>query len=155
MACLYRYLPMCPLPTGYSVCFENPLAIITADEQGQYLRVVWKRAAWHLSAAQTVMEQLLVCLRRTGWSKVLIKQPPLPAFPLGYHTWLLYNWLPRAQAAGARCFAILPPRDLFAHLGFMDFLSQLSRRGVCYCVVNSREQALAWLSQQRTGDESS
>ncbi|WP_135528603.1 hypothetical protein [Hymenobacter wooponensis] len=129
------------------------MAVIAEEKQGQYLRVVWKRAAWHLSAAQTVMEQLLVCLRRTGWGKVLIKQPPFPAFPLGYHTWLLYNWLPRAQAAGAWCFAILPPRDLFAHLGFADFLSQLRQREVRYCVADSREQAIIWLNQQRADSE--
>lgn len=139
---------MYPQPTGSSICFENPLAIIAEEAQGQYLRVIWKRAAWHLAAAQTIMEQLLVCLRRTGWAKVLIKQPPMPSFPLGYHTWLLYNWLPRAQAAGARHFALLPPRELFAHVGFADFLSQLRQRGVGYCVADSREQAIAWLNQQ-------
>jgi hypothetical protein len=94
------------------------------------------------------MEQLLVCLRRTGWGKVLIKQPPMPSFPLGYHTWLLYNWLPRAKVAGAWCFALLPPRELFAHLGFADFLSQMRQRQVCYFVAASREQAVAWLQQQ-------
>jgi hypothetical protein len=140
---------MRPLPTGSSICFENPLAVIAEEEQGQYLRVVWKRAPWHLSAAQTVLEQLLVCLRRKGWGKVLIKQPPLPAFPLDYHTWLLYNWLPRARAAGASYFAILPPRDLFARVGFYDFLSQLRQRGVHYYAADSREQARAWLQKQK------
>ncbi|TGE04115.1 hypothetical protein [Hymenobacter fodinae] len=139
---------MCSLLPASSICFENPLAVIAEEARGQYLRVVWKRAPWHLSAAQTVMEQLLVCLRRTGWGKILVKQPPMPAFPVSYHTWLLYNWLPRAQAAGAWCFALIPPRDLFAHVGYADFLSQLRQRGVHYTVADSREQAIAWLQQQ-------
>ncbi|WP_210116371.1 hypothetical protein [Hymenobacter fodinae] len=124
------------------------MAVILAEAEGQYLRVEWKRAAWHLLAAQLVLEQLLVWVRLTGYGKVLIKPPPLPSFPLGYHTWLLYNWLPRAKGAGAWCFALFPPRDLFAHLGFIDFLSQLRQRQIGYYVADSREQAVTWLRQQ-------
>ncbi|MBX0293102.1 hypothetical protein K3G63_21840 [Hymenobacter sp. HSC-4F20] len=139
---------MSSLPTTPRVFFENPLAVILTEECGQYIRLVWKQAAWNLAAARTVMEQLLLCLHQTGWGKVIIKQPPLPTFPLAYHTWLLYDWFPRAEAAGGWCYALIPPKGLFAHVGFADFLCQLRRRGVRLCVASSREQALEWLIQQ-------
>ncbi|RPD43665.1 hypothetical protein DNI29_23295 [Hymenobacter sediminis] len=140
---------MCPFSAVPSICFENASAVILEEAQGLYLRVIWHSTEWSLSAAQRVMNELLGCMHRTGWGKVIFKQPPLPSFPLAYHTWLLYDWLPRAQAAGGWCYALIPPRQLFAHVGFADFLCQVRRREVRFCVASSREQAREWICQQQ------
>ncbi|RSK23954.1 hypothetical protein [Hymenobacter metallilatus] len=136
-----------PSPAIY---FENTLAVITQESRGRYVRVRWKRVLWDLLAGQEAMNSLLECLLYSGWKKVLIKQPPLRGFPLSYHTWLLYDWLPRAQMLGTVSYALIPPQDLSAHVGFADFLSQLHRFKICYFVANSREQAVAWLNSQST-----
>jgi hypothetical protein len=50
------------VPRPSTLCFENALAFIKEEAEGQYLRVVWKRAPWQVAVAQTVLEQLLRCL---------------------------------------------------------------------------------------------
>lgn len=143
-------VPLVPVVSVSSpaIYFENALAVLTQELQGRYVRVRWKQVPWDLSAGQEAMNALLECLLRTGWKKVLVKQPPLRGFPLSYHTWLLYDWLPRAQELGAVSYALVPPQDLSAHVGFADFLSQLPRFDIHYCVATSHEQAVAWLNSQ-------
>ncbi|RPD44161.1 hypothetical protein DNI29_22455 [Hymenobacter sediminis] len=140
---------MLPSPATPAVCFENSLAVILEEEQGQYLLVIWRSKEWSLPAGQMVMNQVIHCMQRTGWGKVIFKQAPLASFPLEYHTWLLYDWLPRAQAAGGWCYAIIPPQQLFAHISFADFLGQVRRQGVRFYVAASLEQAIEWICQQQ------
>ncbi|SNR93729.1 MULTISPECIES: hypothetical protein [Hymenobacter] len=139
---------MLPPPVTSPVCFENSLAVITEEREGAYVQVVWKQTPWTLTAAQVVLNGVLACVQHTGWGKILVKQVPLLSFPVSYHTWLLYDWLPRAQAAGAWCYALIPPHGLFARVGFADFLTQLRQQGACCYVATSQAQAVAWLAEQ-------
>ena len=103
---------------------NNSVCSITFDESVSCVFVVWKRYATS-DQLRFTHESVLQLLKKHGATKVLGDDTALPTIHPEDQSWIVEDWIPRAQAVGLKCAASKSPNSHLARVSVKRVQSSL------------------------------
>jgi hypothetical protein len=134
-------------PASHDVYFDVPgVASVRWDEDGQLVLVQWQGWANAAEFAE-LLEAEIVALRAHHCTRILAdcrRQKVLnPADQDRANT----EWLPRALAAGLKCFAVVVPSSVLADLNLKASLGRVPATELEVAYFDTPEEARDWLGR--------
>lgn len=125
--------------------FQVPGVVsITWDPDCEAVLVVWQGAGV-AADFKALLPAEIAALKRHGSSKLLVDcrlQGPLPRED---QDWADAEWVPKAVAAGLRCFAVVLPDNREAAINLEDRLGRVKRPELQIAFFTSAPPARGWL----------
>ena len=122
--------------------FENPVARLFENQQGQYAVAVYKPGKRKLSDLQDFLNTLMQLLEHRGWNKLLGDQRQMAPFTPEEIDWVAREWMPHGQTVYA---AILRADNVFARLASSRLAHEAGETSLKYSFFEDESTADTWL----------
>jgi hypothetical protein len=134
-------------PASHDVYFDAPgVASVRWDEDGQLVLVEWQGWANAAEFAE-LLEAEIAVLRKHRCTRILADCRRQKVLNPVDQDRANKEWLPRALAAGLKCFAVVVPTSVLADVNLKASLDKVPETALKVAYFATPEEARAWLKR--------